>query len=154
MTNRKSKPQSGTRLAARKTGKSKMRARSVAGARKSAARPDTKHARIIAMLRAPAGATVAAIVTAVKWQPHSVRKLWPVLCAKSSASISLPNKPTKDASTASETGRLHQSPPSERSRRRNSMRKDRRSELRLRLPLKTRSRICAVSISRSWFHDG
>ena len=73
MTNRKSKPQSGTRLAARKTGKSKMRARSVAGARKSAARPDTKHARIIAMLRAPAGATVAAIVTAVEWQPHSVR---------------------------------------------------------------------------------
>jgi hypothetical protein len=36
-------------------------------------RPDTKHARIIAMLRAPAGTTVAAIMTATDWQQHSVR---------------------------------------------------------------------------------
>ena len=40
---------------------------------KTTARPDTKHARIIAMLRAPAGATIAAIMTATEWQPHSVR---------------------------------------------------------------------------------
>jgi hypothetical protein len=33
----------------------------------------TKHARIIAMLRAPAGATLATIMTATEWQPHSVR---------------------------------------------------------------------------------
>jgi hypothetical protein len=40
---------------------------------KTRARPETKHARIIAMLRAPAGATLAAIMTATEWQPHSVR---------------------------------------------------------------------------------
>jgi hypothetical protein len=40
---------------------------------KTAARPDTKHARIIAMLRAPASTTIAAIMTATEWQPHSVR---------------------------------------------------------------------------------
>ena len=40
---------------------------------KAATRPDTKHARIIAMLRAPAGATIAAIMTATEWQQHSVR---------------------------------------------------------------------------------
>ena len=39
----------------------------------TAMRPDTKHARIIAMLRAPAGTTVAAIMTATDWQQHSVR---------------------------------------------------------------------------------
>ena len=36
-------------------------------------RPDTKHARIIAMLRSSAGATIAAIMTATNWQQHSVR---------------------------------------------------------------------------------
>ncbi|MEO6945374.1 MAG: DUF3489 domain-containing protein [Nitrobacter sp.] len=39
----------------------------------SAPRSDTKHARIIAMLRSPAGATIAAMMTATAWQPHSVR---------------------------------------------------------------------------------
>ena len=73
MTKPKSKPKAGARPAARKTGKSKIPARSIAGSRKSAARPDTKHARIIAMLRAPAGATIAAMMTATEWQPHSVR---------------------------------------------------------------------------------
>ncbi len=73
MTKPKSKPKAGVRPAARKTGKSKIPARSNAGSRKSTARPDTKHARIIAMLRAPAGATIAAMMTATEWQPHSVR---------------------------------------------------------------------------------
>jgi hypothetical protein len=73
MTKPKSKPKAATRSAARKTRKSKSRARSVALSPKAAARPNTKHARIVAMLRAPAGATIAAIMTATEWQPHSVR---------------------------------------------------------------------------------
>ena len=73
MTKPKSKPKAATRSAARKTRKSKSRARSVALAPKAAARPNTKHARIIAMLRTPAGATLASIMTATEWQPHSVR---------------------------------------------------------------------------------
>lgn len=36
-------------------------------------RQDTKQARLIAMLRAPEGATIAEIVTATGWQPHTVR---------------------------------------------------------------------------------
>jgi hypothetical protein len=73
MSNPKSKPKAGTRPAARKTSKSKMPARSVSGPRKRVARPETKHARIIAMLRAPAGATIAAMMNETEWQPHSVR---------------------------------------------------------------------------------
>jgi len=73
MTKAKSKPKAAPRSAARKTSKSKPRARAVGPSPKTTARPDTKHARIIAMLRAPAGTTVAAIVAATEWQPHSVR---------------------------------------------------------------------------------
>jgi len=36
-------------------------------------RRESKKARIIAMLRAPGGATIEAIARAAKWQPHSVR---------------------------------------------------------------------------------
>jgi hypothetical protein len=36
-------------------------------------RPDTKHGRIIGMLRSPGGTTIAAMVTATEWQQHSVR---------------------------------------------------------------------------------
>jgi Protein of unknown function (DUF3489) len=73
MTKPKSKPRAATRSAARKTSKSKSRARSALLSSKTAARPNTKHARIIAMLRAPAGTTLASIMTATEWQPHSVR---------------------------------------------------------------------------------
>ena len=73
MTKSKSKPKAATRSAARKASKSKSHARSVSSPPKTAARLDTKHARIIAMLRVPAGATLAAIMTATEWQPHSVR---------------------------------------------------------------------------------
>ena len=72
MTRPKSKPKAASRSAARKTAKPKSRARS-ASATESAARPDTKHARIIAMLRTPAGTTIAAMMAATKWQQHSVR---------------------------------------------------------------------------------
>ncbi len=60
----KSKAKSATRSAARETGKAKSRTRTAPSPSKSATRPDTKHARILAMLRAPAGTTIAAIMTA------------------------------------------------------------------------------------------
>ena len=73
MTKPKSKTKVATRSAPRKISKSKSRARTAGASSKSAVRPDTKHARIIAMLRAPAGTTIAAIMTATEWQHHSVR---------------------------------------------------------------------------------
>jgi hypothetical protein len=73
MTKAKSKPKAAPKPAARKTSKSHSSARAVASSPKTTARPDTKHARIIAMLRTPTGATLAAIKTATGWQPHSVR---------------------------------------------------------------------------------
>ena len=73
MTKPKSKSKAATRPVARKTRKAKSGARSAVASFKSAARPATKHARIIAMLRTPTGATIASIVTATEWQQHSVR---------------------------------------------------------------------------------
>jgi hypothetical protein len=73
MTKSKSKSKSSTRAAARTTRKSKPRSRSAHSSPKTLTRPDTKHARILAMLRTPAGATIAVIMTATEWQQHSVR---------------------------------------------------------------------------------
>jgi hypothetical protein len=72
MTKPKTKPKAATRSTARKTSKPKSRVRS-APVSKPATGPDTKHARIIAMLRTPAGATIASLVAATEWQQHSVR---------------------------------------------------------------------------------
>jgi hypothetical protein len=69
MTKPKSKTKVATRSPARKISKGKPRAQST----KLPIRSNTKHARIIGMLRAPAGTTIAAIMAATEWQQHSVR---------------------------------------------------------------------------------
>ena len=72
MTKPKSKTKVATRSPARKN-KCKSRTRSAPTSFKPIARPDSKHARIIAMLRGPAGTTIAAIMATTEWQQHSVR---------------------------------------------------------------------------------
>ncbi|SHG56041.1 DUF3489 domain-containing protein [Bradyrhizobium erythrophlei] len=71
MTKPKSKPKAATRPTARKP--AKPTSRKPPASPKSATRPGTKHAHIVAMLRAPAGATIAAMMAATEWQQHSVR---------------------------------------------------------------------------------
>jgi Protein of unknown function (DUF3489) len=73
MTKPKTKPKAATRSIARKTAKPASRKRSAPASSRSTARLDTKHDRIIAMLRTSAGATIASLVTATEWQQHSVR---------------------------------------------------------------------------------
>jgi hypothetical protein len=72
MNKPKSKPKASTRSTARKTAKVASRKRPTASS-KAASGPDTKHARVIAMLRKPAGATIAGIMALTDWQQHSVR---------------------------------------------------------------------------------
>jgi hypothetical protein len=72
MPKAKSKPKTEAPSTSRSTGKSRRRTR-LAPSLNTAMRPNTKHARIIALLRAPTGTTIAAIMTATSWQQHSVR---------------------------------------------------------------------------------
>ena len=71
MTKAKSKPKAAARPTTRKTDNPKPRVRSTPASLKTTTKPDTKHTRIVAMLRSPGGATIAAI--AIEWQQHSVR---------------------------------------------------------------------------------
>ncbi len=73
MTKPKSKPKAAARSTSRSASKSKTCTRLAPSSSKMTIRPDTKHARIVALLRASAGTTIAAIMTATSWQQHSVR---------------------------------------------------------------------------------
>ena len=73
MIKRTSRPKATAGSTARKIAKPASRKRSAPASPRTAAKSETKQTRIIAMLRTPAGATIAALVTATKWQQHSVR---------------------------------------------------------------------------------
>ena len=47
--------------------------RTAGDARPENVNPGSKQSRVIAMLQSPAGATIAALMKATGWQPHSVR---------------------------------------------------------------------------------
>ena len=73
MTKPKAKTKTATHSPTRKPNKPKPRTRLASASAKTAARPATKHARVLSMLRSSGGTTIASIMTATDWQPHSVR---------------------------------------------------------------------------------
>lgn len=75
---KKSKPRQcnvAARQTVRKASEGKPKSQSPIDASRSVGRPraDCKQAGVIAMLRAPAGATIASMPGVTGWQPHSVR---------------------------------------------------------------------------------
>jgi Protein of unknown function (DUF3489) len=73
MTRLKLKTKTSTRSSTRKSSKPESRRQLASPPSKTARRADTKHARVLSMLRSAAGATVGSIAAATDWQPHSVR---------------------------------------------------------------------------------
>ena len=92
MTKSRSKPKAAIRSTAQKRAKPASRKQSAPVSSKPGAR--TKHDRIIAMLRTPAGATIASLVTANGSSIRCVVFL-PVSSARNSASTLSPNKRTR-----------------------------------------------------------
>jgi hypothetical protein len=69
----KSRPKTTSRATARTTTNRSLLKRPGATPHKRSGRPDTKHARVIAMLQSAAGATIARMMATTNWQQHSVR---------------------------------------------------------------------------------
>jgi hypothetical protein len=158
MTRPKLKTKVATRSAARKIGKSKSRIRSASLSSKSAVRPDTKHARIIAMLRAPRwhndcchhdcdgdGMATALGSRLSCWcRPQEAR----------SQSSFRTNRQRASLSHQGRKGVIHHRRSCEADGVIRCWRSAAAVEPRPKPRLETRLRICAVSISKGFVHDG